>query len=319
MSRLAALKATFGSDGNRDQGSRENFQSNNYYPFWNMKPGQRAVIRFLPDLDTKNPRGFLVEKVFHTLTINGKQRSVPDLSMYGEEDPISKLSQQYYAAGDKVNGKKYWRKKQYLAQAIIVEDPLPADPETGETHQGKVRIVTLGYQIYNLIKEAFANVDEPFLNDPDDFEGGYDFIIKKTEQGEYSTYIVGTKFMSRPRPLTDEELLAAKEGMVELKTLLPKNPGVEKVQALLDADINGGEYSEGNESAAPAPAPRAATSTPAPARRPIVEDDDVPFDGGTKVQSAARAPAASVDSEEEVDDMLAQIRARRKATAAAAE
>jgi len=313
MSRLAALKATFGSDGNRDQGPRENFQSNNYYPFWNMKPGQRTVIRFLPDLDAKNPRGFLVEKVFHTLTINGKPRSVPDLSMYGEEDPISKLSQQYYAAGDKINGKKYWRKKQYLAQAIIVEDPLPADPETGETHQGKVRIVTLGYQIYNLIKEAFANVDEPFLNDPDDFEGGYDFIIKKTEQGEYSTYIVGTKFMSRPRPLTDEELVAAKEGMVELKTLLPKNPGVEKVQALLDAHINGGEYTEGGDSTpAAAPAPRAAAPAPA-ARRTVVEDDDVPFDGGTKVAST---PRAAVDSEEEVDDMLAQIRARRKAAAA---
>jgi hypothetical protein len=314
MSRLAALKATFGSDGNRDQGPRENFQSNNYYPFWNMKPGQRAVIRFLPDLDPTNPRGFLLEKSFHVLNINGKPRNVPDLAMYGEEDPISKLSQQYYAAGDKVNGKKYWRKKQYLAQAIVVEDPLPADPETGETHQGKVRVVTLGFQIYNLIKDAFANVDEPFLADPDDFEGGYDFIIKKTEQGEYSTYVVGTKFMSRQRPLTDDELVAAKEGMVELKSLLPKNPGVEKVQALLDADMNGGTYTEG-ESAAPAPAPRAPAPAPA-ARRPIVEDDDVPFDGGTKVASTPSAPKAAVDSEEEVDDMLAQIRARRKAAAA---
>lgn len=306
-SKLAALKALYSSEGSKNEGPRENFSQNNYYPFWNMKPGQRAIIRFLPDVDASNPRGFMVEKVFHTLTINGQKRSVPSLSMYGEDCPISKVSQDFYKAGDTVNGKKYWRKKQYLAQAIIVEDPLPADATTGETHQGKVRIITLGYQIYNIIKEAFASQDDPLEADPSDFKDGYDFIIKKTEQGEYSTYTMGTKFMSKQRSLTEEELMAAQADMVELKTLLPKNPGREKIQALLNADLNGEDYQEGNASA-----PRA---TPTPTRKvAVLEEDDVPFDGGSKVAAPAPKPVVSSDAEEAVDDMLAAIRARRKAT-----
>ncbi len=266
----------------------------------------------MPDLDSTNPRGFLQEKVFNTLTINGKTRNVPSLTMYGEECPIAKVSQAFYKAGDKVNGKKYWKKTQYLAQAIIVENPLEADKETGETHQGKVRIITLGYQIYNIIKEAFASQDDPLEADPDDFKNGYDFIIKKTEQGEYSTYTMGTKFMSKQRALTEEELMAAQEGMVVLKTLLPKNPGKEKVQALLDADMNGEEYVEdGSTSSKTASAPAAAPA----ARKPVAEDEDTPVKPAAK---PAPAPAASAGDEADVDEMLAQIRARRQKAAAAA-
>lgn len=308
--KLAAIRAQF---GDQQSGTRETF-TNNYYPFWDMKPGQRAVIRFLPDRDENNSRGFMVEKVSHNLMINGQKKTVPCLSMYGEDCPVCKVSQDYYKVNDKINGKKYWRKKQYIAQALVIEDPLPANKETGLTHQGEVRHIALGYQLYNIIKEAFASEDDPLEASPDDFEEGYDFIIKKTEQGDYATYTVGTKFHSKQRALTETELAIVDEKMIELKTLLPKNPGVEKVRALLNADLNGEDYQEegrksSSDDAAPSPAPRSAPRVAAPPE----DDDDLPFDPDPKPARAAAKVAAVEEGSSDVDQMLAQIRARRAA------
>jgi hypothetical protein len=316
--KLAALRAQFGGS-EKESTTRESFTSN-YYPFWNMKAGQRAIIRFLPDANSGNPRGFLVEKVFHNLNINGQKRTVPCLSMYGEDCPVCKISQDYYKVKDEVNGKKYWRKKQYIAQALVVEDPLDADKETGENHAGKVRYIALGYQLYNIIKEAFASEDDPLDDVPYSFEGGYDFIIKKTQQGEYSTYTMGTKFQSRQRSLTEDELVVVTDengGMIDLATLLPKNPGLEKVQGMLNADLNGEDYQESGRGGQrssdddEAPAPR---SKPAPKAK--ADDDDAPWNEAPKAAApkpAAKPVAESDEGSSDVDDMLAAIRARRKA------
>lgn len=299
--KLAALRAQFG-DKKSEGGNRESFGNNKYYPFWNMENGHRAVIRFLPDVDDTNSRGFLVEKSTHTLTVNGQTRSVPCLAMYDQECPVCKVSQEYYKAGDKINGKKYWRKKQYVAQALIVEDPLPADKETGLTHQGEVRQITLGYQLYNIIKEAFASGDDLEAS-PDDMQDGYDFIIKKSQQGEYSSYTMGTKFQSRPRALTESEISTAEAGSVELKTMLPRNPGVESVRAMLNADLNGENYSD---------KPTGTNNDD--------EGDDLPMIQKPKaaapsapVPQAKAAPADDSASTTDVDEMLAVIKARRAA------
>lgn len=320
--RMAAIRAAYADP--TPSGPRENF-TNKYYPFWNMKAGQRAVIRFLPDLDGKNPRMFMVEKVSHNLTINGQKKTVPCLSMYGDDCPVCKVSQDYYKVNDKINGKKYWRKKQYIAQALVIEDPLPADADSGETHQGQVRHIALGYQLYNIIKEAFASEDDPLEDAPQSFEGGYDFIIKKTEQGEYSTYTMGTKFHSKQRPLSEEELVVAEEGMIELATLLPKHPGVEKVRAMLNADLNGEDYQDDSKRGSSAsddaddetPAPRAPAKPAArPAATKVVEDESPFVEPKTVVKTQAK-PAAPAEEFSDVDDMLAAIQARRKAAAAA--
>ncbi len=296
---LSSLKSAFGGDDNQGQNQGQQY-TNNYYPFWSMAVGQRAIIRFLPDLNQSNPRGFLVEKVTHTLTINGQVKKIPCLSMYEEDCPICKISQAYYKAKDEVNGKKYWKKRQYLGQALVVEDPLPAGDD-GETHEGKVRMIALGFQIYNIIKESFASDELEGI--PYDFEEGYDFIIKKTEQGNYAGYAVGTKFANRQRSLNEEELVAAEAGMVDLATLLPKNPGSTKVQAMLDAEMNGEDYNDSgvtdNTPDEDTPVHRPAPSKPAPQKDVDWEDKPV-----------ASAPVSAGD--ENVDDMLAQIRARRK-------
>lgn len=289
---LASLKAAWVDDQSAQQPQAQQF-TNNYYPFWSMNVGQRAVIRFLPDLNEKNPRGFLVEKVVHNLTVNGQQRKVPCLSMYGEDCPICKISQAYYKAKDDINGKKYWKKKQYLGQALIIEDPLPRDAETGETHQGKVRMIALGYQIYNIIKEAFAGDELEGI--PYDFHEGYDFILKKTEQGQYASYTVGTKFSNKQRSLTEAELAVVEEESIDLATLLPKNPGEDKVQAMLDAEMNGEEYSDDSNRSAPATkaTPKVTAPTPAASKTaPVVDSED--------------------DVEADVEELIAQIRSRNK-------
>jgi hypothetical protein len=291
ISTLDQLKAAFGkADKNEGGGSRPN----NYYPFWNMPENSQAVIRFLPDKNEENPLGFLVEKRMHTLTINGENKSVPCLTMYGEECPICKVSGDFYKQEDKVQGKKYWRKKQHIAQAIVVDDPLPPDDETGENHEGKVRFIALGYQLFNIIKEAFESGELDEI--PYAYQGGTDFIIKKSKQGEYSTYALGSKFARKSRDLSDDEIALAQENMVDLSTLLPQAPEEAKIHAMLEAALNGGEYVE-HESADEGLAfkPKAASkpaATPAPAKAEESEED-------------------SSDGDAEADKILAAIRSRR--------
>ena len=254
---------------------------NNYYPFWNMKDGDQAVIRFLPDANQDNPTGFLVEKVMHTLTINGEFKSVPCLSMYNESCPICAVSQKYYKAEDKENGKKYWKKKQHIAQAIIVEDPLVDENGVQSPYQGQVKYVTLGFQLFGIIKAAFEDgeLDEV----PYAFEGGTDFIIKKTKQGDFATYSLGSKFARKSTDLDQDTVAAVQQQLIDLAILLPKNPGVENVEGMLEAAMTGSEYSAGSSSSA---------------------SDN----GETTTTSAVSVTADDVDQ----DDILAQIRNRRK-------
>ena len=259
---------------------------NNYYPFWLMKDGESATVRFLPDADEDNPLGFMAESLKHTLEINGETKSVACLKMFEEDCPICKVSSEYYKKEDKENGKKFWRKKQHITQAIIISDPLPADETTGETHEGKIRFLTLGYQIYNVMKEAFGSEELDAV--PYAFKNGCDFIIKKTKQGEYSTYAVGSRFARKSSDLTDEQLAIVEENLGVLSDLLPRNPGFEKVQGMLEAALTGSSYTTDGE----APA----TNTPAAAE--------------TVAETVAET---ADDADEGTEDILEQIRARRKA------
>jgi hypothetical protein len=277
----------------------ENTQSNlpnNYYRFWDMKVGEQADIRFLPDANEENSMGFLVEKKSHVLTINGQKKTVPCLSMYGEECPVCKVSQEYYKHDDKVNGKKYWRKVQYLAQALVVSNPIaPKDGE--ENPEGQVRLISLGYSLYKIIKDAFESgeLDEV----PYDFTDGTNFQIKKDQQGEYASYTL-SKFARRESSLDDDTIAMVKEGMVDLSTVLPKNPGYAKVEAMLEADLTGGEYVESSAQSTPAPV---ATATP------VQESTPAP----TATQEPA--PVATTETDSDIDDeaeqLLAQIRQRK--------
>jgi len=308
---LEQLRANIGQD---EQGERVGLP-NNYFPFWKMKEGERAVIRFLPDKNPENPRGFLAQKVMHVLEINGEKKSVPCLSMYGEDCPICKASQDFYKVEGKEspNGKKYWKKKQHIAQAIVLEDPLPADEKTGETHVGRVRYIALGFQLWQIIQNAFKS-SETLESIPYNFDDGYDFIIQKDKGPKYPTYQLNSKFRARQRALTEDELAIAAEGMSDLAALLPKHPGREKVEEMLHAALTGANYQGSGVDGDSIPDPDDVT----PARKPVVAVkptlDDEPF---VAPKQTAPAKPESADAQSDVDEMLATIKARRAAQKAA--
>jgi len=302
---LEQLQAAFKkNDNNNDNENRPN----NYYPFWNMKDDEKAVVRFLPDKNPDNPMGFLVEKLMHNLEINGETKRVPCLKMYGDDDcPICAVSRAYYKDEGKksVNGKKYWRKKQHIAQALIVSDPLEADKDTGETHEGKVRFLNLGWQIYEKIKAEFEGGELESI--PYMFEDGCNFNIGKSAQGEYSTYAITSGFARRSSSLTEDEIARVEDEMVDLSTLLPAKPSLEKVEAMLAAALSGTEYVDpdgdsSNDDAGDEPAPKAAPK--------VAETKPAP-------KAEAKAAPAEAPSEDEAaaDDILAKIRQRRAAQA----
>lgn len=305
---LDQLKAAFKSNSEGGQNL-----PNNYYPFWNMKDGEQATIRFLPDVNGDNPLGFLVEKLSHTLVINGDKRKVPCLKMYGEDCPICKVSSAYYKDNDKTNGKKYWRQKQHVAQAIILEDPLPPDAETGENYEGKVKLLALGYQLFNVIKEEFESGeldDMPFL-----FEGGTNFIIKKSRQGEYSTYAVGSRFARKSSDLDEDQIALAQESMIDLSTILPQKPELEKVEGMLEAALSGGTYTEADssDSSDDAPAPRKEKKGKVTSMPGSDDDDTPPWEESEETpKTDAKAAKNEEAIDDEADEILAQIRNRRK-------
>jgi hypothetical protein len=279
------------------QSTPSNF--NNYYPFWLMQPGEKATIRFVPDKNAENPDGFWVEKTIHTLQVNGQARSIPcrNAAAYGKlECPVCKASRSFYDNKDEVNGKRYWRKKQYLTQAIVLEDPLPVSPGE-ESHVGKLRYVTLSYQLLNIIKDSLAEALDEW---PDNIDEGYDFVIKKSMQGQYASYVVGTRFASKPRALTPSERELVAVESIDLATLLPKDIGLEKVTSMLAADMSGSNYSETAEAAtqsqsAPTPSTQ---SAPAPS-----------------TQSAPAPSAPSMEESPAVTDLIASIRNKRSQSA----
>lgn len=285
------LQAAF----NANESKTESYP-NNYYRFWDMKEGEHAVVRFLPDGNKENPKGFFVEKHMHNLIINGEKKNVvcPKTFDAANECPICKVSSAFYNKGDKVQGKAFWRKKQYLTQAIIIKDPLPVDTETGESNEGKVRCLALGWQLYNIIKDATMSGEldtVPYL-----FENGVDFIIKKSKQGDYSTYALGSKFMRQNRDLTEEEIALATSQMIDLATLLPREPSVEALQEDLQAALNGG--TSDMDSMAPAAS----------------------YDDSGTTETAAATTSAGYSEEtddgaggDEADAILAEIRNRKKA------
>lgn len=301
---LDDLRAVF----NKEEADRPRLP-NNYYPFYRMKPDQKATIRILPDANPDNPLGFFIEKHMHTLDINGERKSVPCLKMYGEECPICKVSSQYYNNNDKESGKKYYKKRQYILQVLVVNDPLPADEETGETHQGQVRFVALGHQLFSIIKAAIMD-DDQLDAPPFDYEEGYDFVIRKTQNGEYPSYTTSS-FARKPRALDEDELQVVEENLADLSTLLPKAPALEKVEAMLEAALTGGTFDdEASDDAhdVEEETPRVSKTTkvaPAKKTKPVVEDDeddDVP----TK-------PSKNAETLSEMDDLFEVINRRRKA------
>ncbi len=96
MATLAEIRAKLKEQETRSSDNQRSGGDNSIYPFWNLKEGQEAVVRFLPDGNPDNTF-FWVERAMIKLPFAGikgetdsKQTivNVPCMEMYGETCPI---------------------------------------------------------------------------------------------------------------------------------------------------------------------------------------------------------------------------------------
>lgn len=314
LSKLDMLKAAF-EPKQKGEGNNNNFTK--FYSFWKMQAGETAVVRFLRDANRDNPRQFIVENLTHSFTINGKKRVVACLAMYGKPCPACELSRQLYAeaaaAGETkdrpgplmAQGKKYYKKKEYLAQVKVQSSPI--DYDKNEDHEHEMPI-SIGPQIFKLIQAAFTSGDLDEV--PFEEKGGYDFRIVKSEQGGNANYTL-SKFSPKQSDLSDDVI--ANLNLYDLATLRNREVDTATMEAFIQADRTGQPLQLPGRSASQANADElaensssavaAALSSKTAALAAAMDGDDE--------DEAASAPAAS--NAGKVNDVLAQIRARASA------
>jgi hypothetical protein len=280
---LDALKSAFSQKAAGGGGGDQTWKL--FYPFWKMPDDSIAVVRFLPDLDESNSLGFLVENLQHELTINGERKKVPCLSMHNEHCPVCDLSRKYYDEKNEELGKKYYRKKSYIGQVIVVESPIDHD------QNALVKLIEFGPKIFKQIQSAFQSGD--LEEAPFELKGGYNFRIKKTKSGQYADY--GTSSFAPKQSDLDDEVIEAMT-LYTLKDYRTKYVDRATVEAMLIADQTGQAFRESDGDDTPAPAPKAA-----PKAAPKVEAEDAP---------ASEAPAEGGASKSSV---LEALRARARA------
>jgi hypothetical protein len=249
---LEALKQKFKEQDEKktEQGGKSK-SFGDMYPFWNIDYGQEAEIRTLPYAgmpdDAMHP---FIDKLEHVLSINGEDKKIPCLKMYGEECPICALSAKYYKAEGKTStkGKYYWRDKKSLASVYVAQDPLPPNEETKENDQGKMKLAQLGNQLSGKYESRFKTLlAKDDIDDlPWSLDNGLNFIIIKEKKGEYDKYDTSSDFARKSSSLPKSFLETFEP--VDLRKYLPVNPGLDKVQRMLDAHVTGSEYVDDSES-----------------------------------------------------------------------
>jgi len=329
MASLAEIRAKLKEQENRSSGGNTGGGDNAIYPFWNMKEGEQATLRFLPDGDDSNTF-FWKERLMIKLPFAGVkgetdsrpvQVQVPCMEMYSESCPILQEVRGWFKDPSLEDmGRKYWKKRSYIFQGFVVDDPLKEDSQP----ENPIRRFIIGPQIFQLIKAALMDPDMEEL--PTDYTAGVDFRLSKGTKGGYADY-GASNWARRERPLGDAEMAAVNtHGLFNLNDFLPKKPGEVELKVLtemFEASVDGEAYDAdrwsqyfrpsgmaartGDPVAAPVAAPAAA---PAPAPTPApAATDDIPFKSNEEVAAETAAPAE--ESAGGAQDILAMIRARQ--------
>jgi hypothetical protein len=217
-------------------------------------------------------------------------------------------------------GRKYWKKRSYVFQGFVTENPLADD----QAPENPIRRFIIGPQIFQIIKQALMDPDMEEL--PTDYTAGVDFRLNKTSKGGYADYST-SNWARRERPLSDEEMSAINtHGLFNLNDFLPKKPdetAIKVMQEMFEASVDGEVYdpdrwsnyfrpagmsqATGDPNKAPAPAAPTATApaepTPAPEAAPAAPVAET----APAAPAAEAAPATGGDA----NDILAMIRARQ--------
>ena len=324
MASLAEIRAKLKDQEARSSGAQTSSGPNPIYPFWNIKEGESATFRFLPD-GNANADFFWAERLMIKLPFAGVkgetdsrpvQVQVPCMEMYGESCPILNEVRGWFKDPSlEEMGRKYWKKRSYVFQGFVTDNPLTTD----EAPENPIRRFIIGPQIFQIIKAALMDPDMEEL--PTDYTAGVDFRLNKTSKGGYADY--GTSnWARRERPLSDAEMKAINDfGLFDLSEFLPKKPdatAVKVMHEMFEASVDGeaydadkwGNYFRPAGMAARTGDPQVAASdnatatsrtAPAPAVADDYDDEPAP---APKAQPAAEASGGA-------KDILAMIRARQ--------
>jgi hypothetical protein len=332
MASLAEIRAKLKEQENRSSGGNRGPQGPNpIYPFWNMKEGENATLRFLPDGNADNTF-FWKERLVIKLPFAGVkgetdsrpvQVQIPCMEMYGETCNILNEVRGWFKDPSLEDmGRKYWKKRSYIFQGFVTDNPLADD----EAPENPIRRFIIGPQIFQLIKQAIMDPDMEEM--PTDYTAGVDFRLNKTSKGGYADYST-SNWARRERPLDDTEMAAVNaHGLFDLNDFLPKKPDetAQKVmQEMFEASVDGEAYDAerwsnyfrpagmqartGDPTKAASPQATATSqSAPAPEAAPAPVAETAP----TPVPEAAPAPAAAPAAEGgNAQDILAMIRSRQ--------
>jgi hypothetical protein len=333
---LAEIRAKLQANENRGQGGKSQ-GDNAIYAHWNIPENTTSRIRFLPDADPKN-NFFWIERAMIRLPfagIKGQADSkpvtvqVPCMEMWGEACPILAEVRPWFKDPNlEEMGRKYWKKRSYLFQGFVRDNPIGDD----KTPENPIRRFVISPQIFNLVKNALMDPDMENL--PTDYEAGLDFNIKKTSKGGYADYNTST-WARKESALTAEEAAAVEQyGLHNLSDFLPKKPGDVELQVLkemFEASVDGqpydpdrwanyfkpsgfkaGEGSTGDDAevkATPVPQARPAVATPKAA---VAETAPWEDDAAEAAEAPVVTPAAKPASSQKAEDILAMIRNRQK-------
>jgi hypothetical protein len=331
MASLADIRARIAAQDNKTNNKGSNTQSDNsIYPHWNIDEGTTATVRFLPDANSSNTF-FWVERQLIKLPFNGvkgdpniKQTivQVPCIEMYGtgETCPILAEVRPWYKDETlKEMANKYWKKRSYIFQGFVRQNPLGDD----KVPANPIRRFVISSQIFNVIKSSLMDPEMEEL--PTDYLHGVDFNIKKTSKGGYADYST-SNWARKESPLNESEQAAIEaHGLFNLTDFLPKKPNEAElriIKEMFEASVDGqpfdnerwGSYYRpwGLEAPAGATADKqtATTETRAPATAPVAETS-APWEDEPATTTAPVSVPASGTSSDKAQDILAMIRARQ--------
>ena len=330
MASLAEIRAKLKEQESRSSGNSNSGGDNAIYPFWNIKEGESCTFRFLPDGNEDNTF-FWAERLMIKLPFAGVkgetdsrpvQVQVPCMEMYGETcDILNEVRGWFKDPSLEDMGRKYWKKRSYIFQGFVTENPLGDD----KTPENPIRRFIIGPQIFQIIKAALMDPDMEEL--PTDYTAGVDFRLNKTSKGGYADYST-SNWARRERPLTDAEMNAVNtNGLFNFTDFLPKKPdetAVKVMKEMFEASVDGeaydmdrwGQYFRpagvSQRTGDPNKAQSTPAATPAPAAAPAPVAETAPAPAATTAPVAEAAPAEGGDSANRAQDILAMIRNRQQ-------
>jgi hypothetical protein len=246
---------------------------------------------------------------------------VPCVEMYGEACPILAEVRTWFKDKSLEDmGRKYWKKRDYIFQGFVRENPLSDD----KSPENPIRRFIIGPQIFTTIKGALMDPELEEL--PTDYLRGLDFRVSKGAKGGFADYN-GSKWARKESALTEAEQAAVDaHGLFDLSTFLPKKPSdveLKVIKEMFEASVDGQPYDTERWSQyfrpagvqAPSGSGHADAETPVPAAKPApvaAPVAETPAWEDDAAEAAAAPVVAKPAAGGNAQDILAMIRARQQ-------